>query len=219
MENKLKLIVEDNFLDYDIIVEQQNPNKPRNLKIRGPYIVTGKKNQNERSYEEGPMEETVNDYQNLITNNRSVGELNHPKSVSVDYERGCHKVTSLVKDGNIWIGESNVLKGLPKGDILFHLLENNVKVGMSTRGVGKTDNYGKVTKYKLIAIDAVSDPSADEAWVDGILESKDYMINNYGDVVEVAYDILNKNLSHIPNTSTEKDEYIVECLKNFLKSI
>jgi len=219
MDNKLKLIVEDNFFDYDIIVEQQNPNKPKNLKIRGPYIVTGKKNQNDRSYDEGVMEQTVNDYQTMILDKRAVGELNHPKSVSVDYERGCHKITSLTKDGNIWIGESNVLRGLPKGDILYHLLENDVKVGMSTRGVGKADSYGRVTQYKLIAVDAVSDPSADEAWVDGILESKDYMINTYGDVVEVAYDILNKNLSHIPNTSTEKDEYIVECLKKFLKSI
>lgn len=219
MDDNFKLIVEENFLDYDIIVEQQNLTKPKTLKIRGPYIVSEKKNLNGRVYAKNLMEESVRDYTKLIQEKRSVGEFNHPKSAQVNYENGCHKIDSLVQDGNIWIGESKILRGLPKGDILFNLLENDVKVGMSTRGVGKTDSCGNVVKYKMIAVDAVSDPSAEDAWVNGILESKDYMINTYGDVVEVAYEILNKKFENLPNTQDEKDKYMVEALKSFLKMI
>lgn len=215
--NNLKLICETDFHDLDIIIERDNKNSKPKVMIRGPYIVTEKRNGNGRVYLTEVMEESVKTYyEKFIKDGRAVGELNHPTSVDVDYNNVCHKITNLKQEGNIWIGESQVLVGTPKGDLLAGLLQNEVKVGISTRGVGNITPDKKVDQYKLIAADIVHEPSGPGCFMEGILEAKNYMVNEHGDIVEIAYSNLEKKIETLPTNNAERSAKIYEALMGFL---
>jgi len=218
----LKLICENDINgDFEIIIEQANNHLNASIKIKGPYIVTEKENANGRIYNSDVMEEAVEAYQKTyIAENRALGELEHPDSPEINFNNVCHKVLSLNKDKNVWIGESQVLLGVPKGDLLAGLLKNGVKAGISTRGVGNIiSETRRVNKYKLIAPDVVANPSGPNCFVNGILESKSYMIDKYGDVVEFAYDKFKQQLCNLSKHSDEKNVQIIEAVKLFIKSI
>jgi len=220
--NPLKLICEHEFNDYDLIVEvdQENKGAAPAVRVKGPYIVAEKKNANGRSYDATVMEGAVKEYyKEYINANRALGELNHPESTEINFENACHKVISLERDGNTWIGESKVLLGTPKGDLLKGLLDNEVKIGMSTRGVGNVTNSHVVDQYKLVAVDVVAAPSAPGAWVDGILESKNFLIDEHGDIVEYAYNAFEKKVEKLPYSGNAKKELFVEAIRVFLNSI
>ncbi len=216
MNNYLKLICEKDFHDLDILIEQDNKNTKKSVKIRGPFIVAGEENANKRIYLEPVMESAVTEFQrDFISQNRAVGELNHPTTIDVDYNNACHKILSLTKEGNLWIGESEVITGHPKGDILTSLLEHDIKVGMSTRGVGNINEAKEVDEYKLITVDVVHEPSGPGCFMEGILEAKNYMINEHGDIMEIAYNKLEKSLNKLPRYSDEKSLQISDAIKNF----
>ncbi len=217
----LKLICEHeiNANDLQVIIEQKNANGRKTVKVVGPYIVAEKENANGRIYDRAVMEGAVNDFQqNYIDVSRSVGELNHPDNTEINYEKACHMITSLKQEGNIWIGESKVLTGTPHGDLLGGLLENGVKVGMSTRGVGNVID-GRVDEYKLVAVDVVSSPSAPGAYVNGILESKNFMVNQYGDIMECAYEKLDKTLANLPKDSEAKKHLFANAITQFINGL
>ena len=228
----MKLIVENDFRDFDLLIEQKNPNEPKFIRVRGPYIVAEEKNANGRVYKQKLMEAAVNKYINdYVKTHRSFGELNHPASAVVNYERACHLVTALTQEKNVWIGESTILssnpqfnlKGTPMGDIIASVLQHGGKPGMSTRGVGEINESGTVDKdFILLACDAVSDPSGPNCYVNGILESKEFMINVHGDIIEAEYKKFENGLADIPTNSTktsEGDAHIKSLIENFLKSI
>jgi len=166
------------------------------------------------------MEEAVKDYEKtFISTGRAVGELNHPTSTDVDLKNACHKILSLEQDGNTWIGESQVLVGTPNGDLLAGLLKNNVQVGISTRGVGNVTESKIVDEYKLITADVVYDPSGPGCFMEGILESKNFMINEHGDIVEAAYVELEKSLEILPRRSELEKQKLIHSISNFLRQI
>lgn len=215
----MKLLSEYVPTDMDVIIEQKNPNTPRTVKIKGPYISAEVKNANGRIYKQSLLEKVVDEYKRtMIDTNRAVGELNHPSSIQIDYNNVCHRIIDLKQDKNIWIGESIILTGTPKGDIIASLLDHGTKIGVSTRGVGSINESGIIDReYKLITVDLVSDPSGSGCFVNGIYEAKNYMINQYGDIVEVLYNKLDKGLSHLPKHNS--NEQVVNLLKEFIKSI
>ena len=218
MNKPLKLIVEDEIHDLELILEQDNPKKLGQVRVRGPYIATDVKNANGRKYHSQMMEGTVAEYQKLkIADGRGYGELNHPASVDVNPDRVCHRITSLVRDGSNWIGESLVTVGSACGDTLKAMLLTGGKVGFSTRGVGDITNEGIVSAYKLVAVDSVIDPSGPGCFVDGILESKQYMVDQHGEIVEIAYSKLVKDLSSLPAHNEKR--YVYESLMSFVNSI
>ena len=224
---KLKLIVEEDFHEFDLIIEQKNPNEPKFIRVKGPYLVAELKNANNRSYKKSLLEKAVEDFnKKMITTGRSFGELNHPTYTNINYDRACHKIESLKWDGNYCIGESVVLatsadgsiKGTPQGDILASILQHGGKPGMSSRGVGEVGRGGLIDKeYTLCTIDCVTDPSGPNCFVEGILESKDFIVNAHGDIVEMAYNKYEDSLSTLPKH--KKDEYLYECFTNFIKNI
>ena len=217
----LKLICEHeiNTDELKVIIEQKNANGRKTIKVVGPYIVAEKENANGRVYDRAVMESAVSDFQkDYIDVSRSVGELNHPDNTEINYEKACHMITNLKQEGNIWIGESKVLTGTPNGDLLGGLLENGVKVGMSTRGVGNVIN-GRVDEYKLVAVDVVSSPSAPGAYVNGILESKNFMVNQYGEIMECAYDKLEKTLENLPKDSIAKRHLFANAISQFINGL
>jgi len=216
----VKLICEADFRDLDIIIEQENSGQPKEVKIQGPYIVAEEKNANGRTYKAEIIEAAVNEFEkSYIKDKRSIGELNHPESTEIDFNNACHMVTSLKRDKNVWIGESKVLLGTPKGDLLGGLLKNGVKVGMSTRGVGNVGDDNIINEYKLIAVDAVANPSGPGCFVEGILESKNFMINQYGDIVEVIYEELENQIEVLPKKQDEKKAFLISVIKDFIKGM
>ena len=171
------------------------------MKIRGPYMACEEVNKNKRIYTESDMEREVNRYvQEMVIPKRALGELNHPASAEVDLERACHMVTSLRKDGNIIIGESIVLS-TPVGQIVRSLINDGVKVGMSSRALGQleeqSNGINRVNEMRLIAVDCVADPSCPKAFVNGILESKQYVLGMDGKLEEV-YESFEKSIRGLP---------------------
>jgi hypothetical protein len=222
MAKVLKLICESEFSDLEIIEEKENTHSPGILKIKGPYIVTEKRNGNGREYRKDVMEKAVNEFnKNFVMTNRAVGELNHPTTTDIDYNNACHKILKLTQEGNIWVGESQVLIGTPKGDLLAGLLNNGVQVGISTRGVGNINEDKVVDEYKLITTDIVYEPSGPGCFMEGILESKEFMINEHGDIIEVeiAYEKLENDIATLGNKSSDRATRLADALKAFMGQI
>jgi hypothetical protein len=121
----MKLICENEVAyreDLEVLIEQQNTAGNRNIKVKGPYIIAETKNANGRIYDSSVMESAVKQYnKDYISTKGAIGEMNHPESTELDYNNACHKILSLERDGDIWIGESQVLIGCPKGDLLAGL--------------------------------------------------------------------------------------------------
>ena len=217
-----RLIVEtpgDNN-DFEYIVEEKNANEPRNFYIKGPYMMAEGANRNKRIYSLNEMRDEVVRYTNeMIKTERAMGELNHPTTADVDLGRACHLVTELTQDGNVFYGKSKVLS-TPTGLIVRSLINDGVKVGMSTRGLGQlvAENSGlnRVRDFRLVAVDCVADPSFSKAFVNGILESKQYVLNKDGSFEE-RYDKFENQINTLPRNN--KDAYLREAIVNFIKSL
>lgn len=216
----MKLLLEYFEPEIEVIVEQAACSKPKNIRIKGPYIMTEVKNNNGRTYKQPLMERCVEDFRKtMILTNRALGELNHPSGVTIDYNNVCHRILNLTQDKNIWIGESVILTGTPKGDIIASLLYHGTKVGMSTRGVGNINENNIIDKdYKIITVDLVSDPSIG-CFVDAMNESKNYMIDTHGDIVEQAIAKVEKEIAAVSSNDHDRDRLLVEALRKFINSI
>jgi hypothetical protein len=218
----LKLIVEDDMHDIEVITETVKTGG-KIIKLKGPYIIADKVNGNKRSYEYKSLKPEVDHFvKNFVNKNRALGELEHPNYAHINPERSAIRITSLVEDNKTWIGESIVLAsnpsqgiiGTPQGDILAALIQYNTSLGFSTRGVGKV-HEGIVKDYKLCTIDCVANPSIGE-FVEGILESKDFMINQHGAIVEATYETFENGLTKL---TRNKNDQIFELLRNFLSGL
>jgi hypothetical protein len=220
MSVKLNLVCENPDLsDQFVIEEQTNKNTPSELFIKGPYMMAEGINRNKRMYPRDELEREVANYnETMIKPGRAMGELNHPTTADVDLERACHIVTELTQDGNVFYGKSKVLT-TPCGQIVRALINDGVKVGMSSRALGTLEegaDHNKVRNMKLVAIDCVADPSYPKAFVNGILESKQWVLADNGHYEE-AYDQFEKSIGKLPRK--ELDKYLLERIKNFLNKL
>ena len=215
-----RLLVErPDMHEFEYILEEQNDKSESNLFVSGPYMQFGEKNRNGRIYEEMEMCKEVDRYtKEMILEKRSLGELNHPTSAEVNPEKACHMVTELKRDGNIFHGKSKVLS-TPAGQIMRSLIMDGVKLGMCSRALGQLEekedaNY--VKEMRLVAIDCVADPSFPKAFVNGILESKQYVLSQDGDFTE-TYDNFELGISNLPRKDI--DTYLKEQICTFLSKI
>jgi hypothetical protein len=154
----------------------------------------------------------------MVKPGRAMGELNHPTSADVDLERACHVVTEMYEDNNVFYGKSKVLS-TPCGLIVKSLINDGVKVGMSSRALGTLEESrgcNVVRNMKLVAIDCVADPSFPKAFVNGILESKQWVLANNGKFEE-AYDTFEKTINTLPRK--DLDAYLREQILNFINKI
>jgi hypothetical protein len=177
----MKLIREANW-DNAVLVEAA-PNGGRNYFIEGVWLQSELKNRNRRWYPKNILEREVNRYRKeMIESGRAVGELGHPPTPTINYDRASHKILSLTEDGNNWIGRAKILS-TQIGETVKRLIDDDVKFGVSSRGLGtlKEDaQRGSVVQndYRLAtAGDIVSDPSAPDAFVNGIMEGKEWIWN------------------------------------------
>ena len=214
----LRLLVETPSLDHFEYIEETHSLKgPSQLVIKGVYMESEAVNKNQRKYTRSDMEREVARYvREMVEPKRSLGELNHPASAEVDLERACHMVKSLRWEGNTVIGESVVLS-TPTGQIVRSLINDGVKVGMSSRALGQLTEEGngvnRVNEMRLIAIDCVADPSCPKAFVNGILESKEYIIRDDGKFEEL-YDTFESKLMNLPKHDVQA--YLKEQVISFL---
>jgi hypothetical protein len=147
-----------------------------------------------------------------------MGELNHPSSAEVNLERACHLVTELREDGDTFYGKSKVLS-TPLGQLLRSLINDGVKVGMSTRALGslhEESTHNVVKNMRLVAVDAVADPSFPKAFVNGILESKQWVVAADGHYEEI-YENFEKTISNLPRKNM--DGYLKEQILKFINAL
>lgn len=223
--NACKLMSDSPLWDCEFIIEQANNGKPKKLKIRGPFLVAEERNGNGRMYTSSVLEQAVAEFtRDKIDKGLSFGETNHPDSIDVNYERACIKVDSLIKEGNIWIGEATVLASFPEygikgtvlGDNLASIIQYGGKPGVSSRGVGQIGKNKVIDSvYKLIAEDVVHNPSGPGCYVDGILESKSFMIDTHGDILEASYDSFERAVQTLPRRAEFKADHIVSAFDRF----
>ena len=174
----MKLITEE-ISNVKIITEGKG--SKRTLHIEGVFLQGGIKNRNGRMYPVDILGKEVNRYcENFVGKGRALGELGHPDGPTVNLDRVSHKITSLVREGNNFVGKAKLLS-TPMGKIASSLIGEGVTLGVSSRGVGslKEDHTGtKVVgeDFQLAtAADIVADPSAPDAFVNGIMEGKEWV--------------------------------------------
>lgn len=174
----MKLIREE-IETVEVIVEQRNGKK--NLFIEGVFLQGEIKNRNGRMYPIQTLANEVNRYnENFVQKGRALGELGHPDGPTVNLDRVSHKITSLRQEGNNFIGKAQILS-TPMGSIAKSLLGEGVKLGVSSRGVGSlnkcSEGYSVVGEDFTLATaaDIVADPSAPDAFVNGIMEGKEWV--------------------------------------------
>ena len=221
MALKLNLVVENPAVDdqFEYIEEEVDRNSPSNLYIKGPYMMAEDVNRNNRLYPIEELEREATRYiEEMVKPGRAMGELNHPTTADVDLERACHIVTELTQDGSVFFGKSKVLS-TPCGQIVRSLINDGVKVGMSSRALGtleEGDNHNTVKNMKLVAIDCVADPSYPKAFVNGILESKQWVLVG-DDKYQEVYEDFEKSIKKLPKK--EVNAFLRDRILNFIKSI
>jgi len=176
----MKLIAEYNDSNLEVIEEKVNGKKT--LVIEGVFMQADAKNRNGRVYEKSILESAVAKYvKDQVSTGRAVGELNHPEGPSINLDKVSHKITELRFEGSNVVGKASILN-TPMGNIVTGLLEGGVKLGVSSRGMGSLvqKNGAMYVKddFMLSTIDIVQDPSAPEAFVNGIMEGVDWVWNN-----------------------------------------
>ena len=173
----MKLISEE-VQNAEYLVEETNGKK--SYKIRGIFLQSNMKNRNGRVYPKEILEQEVSRYnKEFINEKRAYGELGHPEGPTVNLERASHMITALYPDGKNFIGEAKVLS-TPMGEIVKSLMDEGAKLGVSSRGMGSLEqkngaNYVRDDFYLATAADIVSDPSAPSAFVEGIMEGKEWV--------------------------------------------
>ncbi len=176
----MKLITE--FTDQNIEVITEAKDGKKSYAIEGVFAQAEAKNRNGRFYPKGVMESAVNKYiVEQVQKGRAVGELNHPQGPTINLDKVSHRITSLEWSGNNVIGKATILS-TPMGEIVKGLLEGGVKLGVSTRGMGSLEQRESMMyvgkDFILNTVDIVQDPSAHDAFVNGIMEGVDWIWNN-----------------------------------------
>jgi hypothetical protein len=177
----MKLISEFTEQDLQCIVEKKEDGE-KTFVIEGVFAQCDQKNRNGRVYPKPIMEKAVNTYvEQQVSKNRAVGELNHPEGPTVNLDKVSHLIKDLKFEGNDVVGKAQILD-TPMGKIVKGLLEGGVQLGVSTRGMGSLEQRNGAMYVKddfiLSTVDIVQDPSAPDAFVNGIMEGVDWVWNN-----------------------------------------
>jgi hypothetical protein len=177
----MKLILERIESDIHVVTESKQ-NGTKDFFIEGIFMMADSKNKNGRIYESKILKPAVEKYfQEQVKTGRAVGELNHPDGPTINLDKVSHLITDLRFEGNDVIGKAKILN-TPMGQIVKGLLEGGVKLGVSSRGMGSLEqregvNYVK-NDFHLATVDIVQDPSAPAAFVNGIMEGVEWIVEN-----------------------------------------
>ena len=182
----MKLISES--LENVKFLTEEDDNGTKSYKIKGVFMQGNIKNRNGRVYPTDVLEQEIKRYDDkFIQKNRAYGELGHPEGPTVNLDRVSHMVTSLDRDGDNFIGEAKIMN-TPMGKIVKNIMDEGGTLGVSSRGMGSLEqkngaNYVKKDFMLAAAADIVANPSAPNAFVQGIMEGKEW-VWNHGTLVE-----------------------------------
>jgi hypothetical protein len=214
----MKLITEE-ITDAEYIVEETNGKK--NYAIKGIFMQSDIKNKNGRMYPKEILQREVVRYnREFINKNRAFGELGHPDGPTVNLERVSHMIKALYPEGNNFIGEARVLD-TPYGKIVKSLIDEGARLGVSSRGMGTLSNSQGANVvnndfYLATAADIVADPSAPDAFVEGIMEGKEWIWDN-GILKEAQVKELKVQVESKERIARAEKNAIV--FENFLKNL
>jgi hypothetical protein len=214
----MKLITEQ-IESVEFLVEENGSKK--NHFIEGIFLQSDIKNRNGRVYPMNVLEKEVQRYsESYISKDRALGELGHPEGPTVNLDRVSHKIVSLQREGSNFIGRAKILD-TPMGKIAKNLIDEGVKLGVSSRGVGSLQeksgvNYVRDDFMLATAADIVADPSAPDAFVEGIMEGKEWVWNN-GILTERHISSIKKGLDAA--TWHNLQERKVSAFEQFLKGL
>lgn len=211
----MKLISEE-VVDAEYIVEENNGKKE--YKIRGIFLQSDIKNRNGRIYENDILAKEVGRYdKEFIQKGRAFGELGHPDGPTVNLERVSHMIKALTPEGKNFIGEAKIMD-TPYGKIVKNLIDEGATLGVSSRGMGSLvqkggANYVGKDFYLATAADIVADPSAPDAFVEGIMESKEWVWDN-GVLLEKDIEAWKRDIQKAKSHALAEAK--VKVFKNFL---
>ena len=214
----MKLISEE-VASAEYLIEEKNGKKE--YKIKGVFLQSNIKNRNGRVYPREILVREVNRYtKEFINKNRAFGELGHPDGPTVNLERVCHMVKSLTPEGDNFIGEAKIMD-TPYGKIVKGLIDEGAQLGVSSRGMGSIINrnginYVKDDFYLATAADIVADPSAPDAFVEGIMESREWVWDN-GVLKQVDIESWKRQIQEARRTVLEEKK--LEVFKSFLTKL
>lgn len=220
MPLKMKLITE-RIEEVNYITESTEDGK-KALYIQGPFLVAEQGNKNRRMYKLDTLAREVDRYvKEFVEPKRALGELGHPDTPSINLERASHLITELKQDGNIFIGKAKILD-TPYGNIARNFIENGVSLGVSSRGMGSLvpgENGLSVVQddFRLAtAADIVADPSAPGAFVNGIMEGKEWLFVE-GRFVEVDIDNTKRQIKKA--SPKQLEEVAIRLFNNFISKL
>ena len=213
----MKLISE--HLDQIEFITEDDSEGKKNYKIKGVFMEADVKNRNNRMYPMQVLEKEVKRYnKEYVQQKRAFGELGHPDGPTVNLERVSHMITKLYPDGKQFVGEAKVMD-TPYGKIVKNLIDEGAKLGVSSRGMGSLEprrdmHIVKDDFYLATAADIVADPSAPNAFVEGIMEGKEWIWDN-GIVKEVD---IAQYRAELRKESKRLDEKKAEVFKKFMSN-
>lgn len=198
----MKLLIERNVTElFDCIIEETllNENRIKQYWINGPFLQAEIKNHNRRMYPSKIMEREAARYiKEKIEDNQGVGELGHPDNPTINLDRVSHKIIMLTREGNNWIGKAKVID-TPLGKIVKNLMDEGIKFGVSSRGLGslKEENGVNVVcedYYLVTPADIVADPSGPNCWVESVMEGREWAFAGDGKIYEKAKEEIDKSV-------------------------
>lgn len=216
----MKLITET--IENVKYLTEASENGKKRLYIEGTFLVGDAVNRNNRMYKMDTLRNEVKRYnEEYIKTNRALGELGHPDTPTINLERVSHKIVSLEEDGNTFYGKAQILE-TPYGDIVKNFIDNDVSIGVSSRALGSVvptkEGYNLVQDdLKLAtAADIVADPSAPGAFVNGIMENKEWMFIE-GRFVEADFDRAKKTIKKA--SAREIEAVALKLFENYLRKL
>ena len=211
-------LISEHVEDIEYITEADEDGK-KNYRIKGVFMEADIKNRNNRMYPMNVLEKEVKRYnKEYVQQKRAFGELGHPDGPTVNLERVSHMITKLYPDGKQFVGEAKVMD-TPYGKIVKNLIDEGAKLGVSSRGMGSLEpqrdmHVVKDDFYLATAADIVADPSAPNAFVEGIMEGKEWIWDN-GIVKEVD---IAQYRAELRKESKRLDEKKAEVFKKFMSN-
>jgi hypothetical protein len=212
----MKLLHEQ--LDAKILVESVDGGSKRYF-IEGIFIQADIVNRNRRIYPSKIVDKQIAYFtENYINKNRAVGELSHGPTIDINPDRISHKIVSLVKEGSNWIGKAKILD-TPTGKIVKNLIDEDIQLGVSSKALGTVivnEGVSVVQEdFELRTVDIVYDPSAPDAFVNAIMENKEWIYRD-GILVEQETEIIKKEVNKISKAKRLNEESLANLFKNIL---
>ena len=217
----MKLISEFNDYGVQPVIVEENENGKKDYFIEGIFMQSEIKNRNGRIYPKEVIQNEVKRYnKEFVQKDRAFGELGHPEGPTINLDKVSHLITKLEEDGNNFVGRAKILS-TPNGQIVKNLIDDGAKLGVSSRGLGSLESKGNAQYVKddfqlATAGDIVADPSAPEAFVEGIMEGVEWIYENGRlkayDVDQMQKELKSARLNKLQETKLNLWKRFVESL-------